>query len=534
MKSKQSNKIQKETAPIAEVNRSSRHVAWRVQQKELKQAIKEKLADLKVRDSDEAVINECVQCLRSEISKLGSQWKLEKFGSVASGFGTRFSDLDATFVQVVGPDSASGEDGPTEPASVLRELERILGANPRFSAVTNICARVPILKVKFNDKLAVDLSVNNRQAIDNTKLLKAYAEIDERVRDLTLLVKHWAKSAGVCGASEGNLSSYTFTIMVIYFMQVHRDVLLPFLPPRAENLDLAVRHIQEGKMMRCQKPVLELLKLFFEFYHMTFAWGYEVVCIRFGKRMDVRSPSVNGLLAALRGIQIARIHVEDPFELERNLNCVLGDEQEKHLKWAFDEAYQKMYHNLPPVGFERKGRSANDIADAFTPDYMPSPVLSWNGEAPRDLNLSDLVGLSSAEPPSFDVTRRSRSPSATTDQSPSPVLSFVDEARASTASSRGPLQPGPIGRKMMSLAEVEAQFQAGGTHPEVTPEEPQSKMLPEAAGAVGKEWSEWVALCRQKLSSTTRLVEQRVKRLMQPTPKLQAKVERKVPEIIFQ
>jgi hypothetical protein len=37
----------------------------------------------------------------------------------------------------------------------------------------------------------VDITVNNRLAVINTKLLRDYAAVDSRLRPLVLLVKHW-------------------------------------------------------------------------------------------------------------------------------------------------------------------------------------------------------------------------------------------------------------------------------------------------------------------------------------------------------
>jgi DNA polymerase sigma len=37
----------------------------------------------------------------------------------------------------------------------------------------------------------VDITVNNRLAVVNTKLLRDYAAVDPRLRALVLLVKHW-------------------------------------------------------------------------------------------------------------------------------------------------------------------------------------------------------------------------------------------------------------------------------------------------------------------------------------------------------
>mmetsp|Transcript_62293 Transcript_62293/g.148717 ORF Transcript_62293/g.148717 Transcript_62293/m.148717 type:complete len:561 (+) Transcript_62293:72-1754(+) len=554
-----SNKIQKDNAAtpaapsVAEASRSRYPTHWRGQTKELKHSIKEKLTELKVRETDTALIEECVEELRREIAKIGPEWKLELFGSIASGFGTRYSDLDATFV-LQADAVRSRED--VSPASVLRDLAPHLEQNPKFGEVTNIAARVPILKVRFCDKLDVDLSVNNTQAIQNTKLLKAYADIDERVKELTLLVKHWAKSAGVCGASERYLSSYTFTIMVIYFMQVHRDVTLPFLSTNVENLAEAVRSIQVNKMMKCQKPLADLLKLFFEFYATVFDWGQEVVCIRFGRRMELRGPGgkSNPMLSQLRGTQVVdRIHVEDPYELERNLNCVLGIDEEQKLFGAFQDAHSAMQRNLPPSGFElRRNRTASETTGMTTPEYMASPSLSWTGEVPNNnLSLLELVEVRHTSTDAASFSRPSRSPSETPDHSPSPLLSYIDEAMparlgsgASSSSRSGPFAPGPIlgqSQRMKTLLELEAQFHGTGVTPEVTPEEPSRLLdaeLPPSAWTPSEDHAQdWLDLNGKQLSRTTKDATYRLWQVLRPQVRPdKATAETKVVEktIVFQ
>jgi DNA polymerase sigma len=52
-------------------------------------------------------------------------------------------------------------------------------------------------------KLACDMNVNNTLALENTRLIKTYVQIDERVRQLGMIVKHWTKQrilndAGTC------------------------------------------------------------------------------------------------------------------------------------------------------------------------------------------------------------------------------------------------------------------------------------------------------------------------------------------------
>jgi DNA polymerase sigma len=49
----------------------------------------------------------------------------------------------------------------------------------------------------------VDITLNNHLAVANTALLRDYAAIDGRLRQLVLLIKHWAKQRRVNNAYTG-------------------------------------------------------------------------------------------------------------------------------------------------------------------------------------------------------------------------------------------------------------------------------------------------------------------------------------------
>ena len=69
-------------------------------------------------------------------------------------------------------------------------------------------AKVPI--VKFWDpelKLACDLNVNNTDALENTRMIKTYVEIDNRVRPLAMIIKHWASRRIINDAGKISLST---------------------------------------------------------------------------------------------------------------------------------------------------------------------------------------------------------------------------------------------------------------------------------------------------------------------------------------
>ena len=68
-------------------------------------------------------------------------------------------------------------------------------------------AKVPIVKVWDPElEIACDMNVNNTLALENTRMIKTYVEIDERVRPLAMIIKHWTKrrilnDAGMLGDS---------------------------------------------------------------------------------------------------------------------------------------------------------------------------------------------------------------------------------------------------------------------------------------------------------------------------------------------
>lgn len=75
-----------------------------------------------------------------------------------------------------------------------------------------------------------DINVNNSLAIENTRLVKVYVDIDERVRPLAMIIKYWAKSRLLNDAAGGGtLTSYTWILMVINFLQTRDPPILPSL-----------------------------------------------------------------------------------------------------------------------------------------------------------------------------------------------------------------------------------------------------------------------------------------------------------------
>jgi DNA polymerase sigma len=60
--------------------------------------------------------------------------------------------------------------------------------------VCRAAAKVPIVKCWDPElQLAADLNVNNPLALQNTKMIKTYVQLDARVRPLAKIIKYWTK-----------------------------------------------------------------------------------------------------------------------------------------------------------------------------------------------------------------------------------------------------------------------------------------------------------------------------------------------------
>lgn len=90
--------------------------------------------------------------------------------------------------------------------------------------------KVPLLKYKDSQTgIDVDFSVNNLLASYNSDLIYTYGQVDQRFHIVAAFLKHWAKSVRIIGASNGYLSSYALTLMIISFMQSRTPPVLPCL-----------------------------------------------------------------------------------------------------------------------------------------------------------------------------------------------------------------------------------------------------------------------------------------------------------------
>eukprot|EP00930_Biecheleria_cincta_P004488 TRINITY_DN10539_c0_g2_i1.p1 TRINITY_DN10539_c0_g2~~TRINITY_DN10539_c0_g2_i1.p1 ORF type:complete len:558 (+),score=66.35 TRINITY_DN10539_c0_g2_i1:120-1676(+) len=325
-----------------------------------------------------AVHSGCVSRLKEMVKALGPGWLISPFGSAANGFLMRGGDLDVTFYHAEVPE----QDSHLAIAELKNRLIPLLDHQREFEIKQTILgARVPILKLKYNCRIDrpaidVDLSCHNLQALQNSQLLRCYSDLCPVIQGLGLCVKFWSKQEGVNGAPDGFLSSYSLTLMVLYFLQVDPELAMPCLPTHCFSSHGPSPEISKVTWT-CSLPLPVVLRKFFTFYgsdgETGFQWGSEVVSVRLGWR----SKASDEQFAALPGRTAKRLHVEDPF-LPRNLNCVLSAENEHITKMKFQEAAGRLLSARVPTAFLQFAEEIGGAPSSFQHPWVQQPYQpSW-------------------------------------------------------------------------------------------------------------------------------------------------------------
>ncbi|CAF3709399.1 unnamed protein product [Rotaria socialis] len=162
--------------------------------------------------------------LEVEFRKKYPNCHVSAYGSFYNGFGFRQSDLDICVLLDLNKKETA--------IQVLDNLAQSMKLQKNM--LTNVIlvrnARVPIIRSMYlQSNIELDVSLNNILPIENTRLIKMYSDIDPRVGELGFVMKTLAKTCNIGDASQGTLSSYAYTIMVIHFLQQIQPPVIPIL-----------------------------------------------------------------------------------------------------------------------------------------------------------------------------------------------------------------------------------------------------------------------------------------------------------------
>ncbi|XP_004308427.1 PREDICTED: poly(A) RNA polymerase cid13 [Fragaria vesca subsp. vesca] len=216
-------------------------------------------------------------------------------------------------------------------------------------------ARVPIVKLMDPvTGISCDICINNVLAVVNTKLLRDYANIDARLRQLAFIVKHWAKSRGVDETYHGTLSSYAYVLMCIHFLQQRRPAILPCLQGMRATYSVTVENIECAFFDRVDKlqdfgshnreTIAELVWAFFNYWAYSHDYANTVISVRRGRTISKREKDWTRRIGNDRHL----ICIEDPFETSHDLGRVVDKHSIKVLREEFERAAEILQYDANP------------------------------------------------------------------------------------------------------------------------------------------------------------------------------------------
>ncbi|TMW54221.1 hypothetical protein DOY81_000720 [Sarcophaga bullata] len=151
--------------------------------------------------------------------------KIYPFGSIVSGLALRDCDIDV-YIDVtqlnLQPNTTYVRNDYRQQNTYVRAfncINRLLHRSPNFSDVFAIRkARVPIIKCKHTSTgFSIDINVECPSSRENSQFIYQLVRSDDRIHELMLFIKLWAKNMQIIGGAYMN--SYCLISLVIFFLQ---------------------------------------------------------------------------------------------------------------------------------------------------------------------------------------------------------------------------------------------------------------------------------------------------------------------------
>ncbi|KAJ7962259.1 UTP:RNA uridylyltransferase 1-like [Quillaja saponaria] len=301
---------------------------------------------LKPAEEEKAKQKQLLTLLETLVSKEWPTARLYLYGSCANSFGVSKSDIDVCLAI---------EEADVDKSKILLKLADILQADNLQNVQALTRARVPIVKLMDPvTGILCDICINNVLAVVNTKLLRDYAQIDERLRQLTFIVKHWAKSRGVNETYQGTLSSYAYVLMCIHFLQQRRPAILPCLQEMETTYSVTVDEVKCAYFDQVEKlgdfgrrnseTIAQLVWAFFNYWAYRHDYANAVISVRTGSLLSKQEKDWTRRIGNDRHL----ICIEDPFETSHDLGRVVDKYSIKVLREEFERAAHIMQYDPNP------------------------------------------------------------------------------------------------------------------------------------------------------------------------------------------
>ena len=350
--------------------------------------------------------------------------KLYMFGSSVTGLAEASSDLDLAY-DLHGQGSYNKVLGEREESKMVVNMEYTLRKLKTYTGLKAIPrARVPIVK---NDPepgasdVPFDISLRLFGVL-NSYLLRSYLD-DPAVRLAGVAIKSWSKSSKVNDPRNGFLSSYSFSLMYIYYL--HRTGLVRWNDPKGFlQKDLptcppAFKEIHPSREL--EQDVGGIVAGFFEFYVRTFDWENEVVSLCSASKQSKEDLGwerfdVDCSVSKEKNIQCHFLAIEDPYEMRDN-HPISGLNTARALNsgrfWCTRLAFSRAWYNICEgdvslLTFDTLGKKATvtqavptaSIASFVTAPREDSGLVDLDEPSPHGSYNDEAIGCSfNPEPP---------------------------------------------------------------------------------------------------------------------------------------
>ncbi|CAF0905206.1 unnamed protein product [Rotaria sordida] len=262
-------------------------------------------------------------------------------GSSANGFATEDTDADICIVV-----SSYPIDQKREAVKFLEIMRRALRKKIFAGACDLIRARVPILRfTDYATRLRCDVNINNITGIRNTDLLRFYAETDQRVAPLVLTLKAWAKFHNINDASQKTLSSYSLTLMCLFYLQaIAQPPVVPVwqtLLSDRFDVNIPVAHLKRNDQPKLiwrsdnHQTLGELFTGFLRFFAKDFRYEKHAISVRMGCLIDKDDFLDNDTT----NYGHALLAIEEPFDLTNTARSVYDDDEFERIVRVFRRSY---------------------------------------------------------------------------------------------------------------------------------------------------------------------------------------------------
>nr|XP_033771993.1 terminal uridylyltransferase 4 isoform X2 [Geotrypetes seraphini] len=197
----------------------------------LQSAVMEAAKEQGISEDDFKVREEIVKQMEKTVQLHLADCSLRMYGSCLTRFAFKTSDIN---IDIKYPPKMS------QPSILIQVLE-ILKNSALYSDVeSDFHAKVPVVFCKeINSGLTCKVSAGNDVACLTTDLLSAVGQLEPVLVPLVLAFRYWARLCHVDCQAEGGIPSYSFALMVMFFLQQRKPPIFPaYLDTRMKGFDL--------------------------------------------------------------------------------------------------------------------------------------------------------------------------------------------------------------------------------------------------------------------------------------------------------